>query len=88
MKLKIEFEPMDFDGEKIIVPVGASAVQYPFVIHMNESAAHILDLLKNEITEEELWADMSRHFQISHEQAAADAAELLGQLREEGLVAP
>ena len=86
MKLKIEFEEIDLDGEKIVIPVGASAEQHQCILRINESAKHLLDLLNSEITEEQLWTDMSQYFGISQEQAATDGAEMLEQLREEGLV--
>ena len=88
MKLKVNLEFADFGEEKMAVLIGEYENQQPFVLKINEAAEYLLKLLRIERTEKEIMAEMSRHYGISREQAAADVAEMLGQLREEGLVAP
>ena len=88
MKLNAAFETVRLDGETIAVPITAAAANQAFVLKLNDSAAYLLDLLKNDTTEEKICAAMSRRFHIPPEQAAADAAEMLSGLREGGLLTP
>lgn len=52
MKLKYTFESMELDDRIIAVPVGDGAQDFRGVVKLNDSAAEIFDLLKQETTEE------------------------------------
>ena len=52
MRLKCDFEVMELNEEKIAVPVGDNATKINGVIKLNDTAASILELLKEETSEE------------------------------------
>ncbi len=54
MKLKFTFESMKLEDAIIAVPVGNSAETFRGVIKLNDSAAEIFELLKEETSEEEI----------------------------------
>lgn len=54
MKLKYEFEVMNLEDHFVAVPVGEGATEYHGVIKMNDSAAIMFNLLKEETTEHEI----------------------------------
>jgi len=54
MKLKFLFESMELDDQIVAVPVGKSAQEFRSIIKLNDSAAEMFSLLKQEITEEEM----------------------------------
>ena len=52
MKLRYEFSVMEMDGEYMAVPVGDNAEQFNGMLRMNDVSAGILDLLKEDTTEQ------------------------------------
>lgn len=62
MRLKYTFETMELEDKVIAVPVGESAKEFRGVIRLNESAAEIFDLLKQETTEEAVVAVLKERY--------------------------
>ena len=87
MKLIFPFETLIMDGEIMVVPVGVAADQCKFVIKMNDSAAFILELLRNDISEEDICAKLSRRYHLPRIQAARDASQVINVLQKEGWIA-
>lgn len=54
MKLNYDFVVTDMGDELVAVPVGENADQFHGMIRMNDSAAEVLELLKEELRIEEL----------------------------------
>lgn len=62
MKLKYSFEMMELDDRMVAVPVGDSAQEFRGVIRLNDSAAEIFDLLKQETTEEGIITELKKRY--------------------------
>ncbi len=54
MKLKYHFDAVDMGDEIISVPVGDGAEQVQGVLRLNHSGNEIMELLKDEITEDKI----------------------------------
>lgn len=86
MKLKYEFAIEEVAGEKIAVAVGTNLGKRN-IIRLNSTAAHIMNVLKNDVTVEEIISSVKDHFEID------DTAEMeksvnsfIEKLRKEDLV--
>lgn len=62
MKLKYTFETMELDDHIIAVPIGEGAREFRGVVKLNESAAEIFELLKQETTEASVVTLMKRRY--------------------------
>lgn len=72
MRLKFAFETMELDNQVIAVPVGEGAREFHGVIKLNETGARILELLKNETTEEDIVQVLEKEYAVSHEKIVED----------------
>lgn len=54
MKLKYSFESVDMGDEIILVPVGEGANEVKGVIKLNKEGLEIVELLKNNITKDQI----------------------------------
>lgn len=61
-KLKYMFETMELDDQRVAVPVGDGAQDFKGVIKLNESAAEIFELLKQETTEDAVVAKLRKKY--------------------------
>jgi len=86
MKLKYEMEMMEIDGSPMAVPVD-SGDEFRGVLHMNETTADILEILKNDVTEGELVAAMKELYDADEAQIRRNVEKVLGILRQYGLLA-
>lgn len=84
MKLKSTFMTHSIDGTKFLVPVGAAT--FNGVVRSNQSAAFLVELLKEETSEEALVEAMCAKYDAPRETIAADVRELLDQLRALGAI--
>lgn len=80
MKLKPNFITQQIDGTQFLIPIGGEA--FHGIVRSNETAAFIVDMLKNETTEQEIVDAMCREYNAPREVLAADVAEALAKLRE------
>jgi uncharacterized protein YihD (DUF1040 family) len=62
MKLKYTFETMKLDEYIVAVPVGDDAEKFHGVIKLNESAAEIFDLLKEDTTEDVIIDELKNRY--------------------------
>ena len=67
MKLKYQFECMNLDDRVVAVPVGEDAQKFQGVVRLNESAAEIFDLFREETTEEAVAAELKKRHGDSSE---------------------
>lgn len=79
MKLKTEFVTKNMGDTQVMVAVGGSS--FTGVVRSNKTAAFIVDLLKEEITREQIVARMLDKYDASEEQISADVDSILKKLR-------
>ena len=87
MHLKYAFDTMELDELTIAVPVGENVSQFRGVIKLNETAAYILKLLKNEISEEEIVKEMEKEYDVPHELIIEDVKRYISEFEKRGLLA-
>ena len=85
MKLQEGFITQDVDDTQFLVAVGREA--FSGIVRSNPTAAFIVNLLKQETTEEKIVDEMARQYDAPREQIAADVAEILATLRRIGALA-
>ncbi len=61
-KLKYTFEMMELDDTIVAVPVGDGAQDLRGVVKLNQSAAEIFELLKQETTEDMVVAELKKKY--------------------------
>ena len=79
MKLKENFITQDIDDTQFLVPVGAEA--FNGIVRNNKTAAYVVNLLKEETTEEQIVDAMFARFDAPRETIVADVREALNTLR-------
>ena len=86
MKNKYTFERMELDGSIVAVPVGENAADFHAVLNLNEEAMRVLELLKEETTEEEIVSKLLLEYEGTREQISALVHVYIEQLRQEDLL--
>ncbi len=82
MKLNKNFLLHNTSGESILVPTGKA--EFSGVVRGNKTLGALLELLKKEISEEELVAAMKARFDAPEGAVEADTAKALAELRRIG----
>ena len=83
MKIKSGFVVRKIANQYMAVPVGARAKELHGMLGLNETAAFIWELLKEDRTEEELAALLYEEYEISEEHALETIKKFIEQLRNE-----
>ena len=86
MKIKSGFVVRKIANQYMAVPVGARAKELHGMIGLNETAAFLWELLKEERTEEELAALVYEEYEISEEHALETVQRFCKSLQEEGVL--
>ena len=86
MKLKYEFETVELDGEIMAVPVGDNAPELHGLLRLNETAADIIELLRNETDVEAVTDGLLQKYEGEHEAITAYVRQFVAQLTELGVV--
>ena len=81
MKLKYTFEAVDLGDEKILVPVGEDAAQVKGVFKMNPEGAEIVELLKNEVTEEQIVEYLEKKYENDRDSLQRNVRKVVNVLR-------
>ena len=84
MRLSKDFVVQEIGDEQILVPIGGSS--FYGVAKNNKTAAFIIRLLENDVTEDAIVAEMLNTYDVTKEQAAADVHEALDKLRSIGAI--
>lgn len=84
MKLKQEFVTHESNGENILVSTGVSG--FPGMVRGNKTFGAILELLKEETTEEEIISAMKQRFDAPEGVIRRDVEKALEKLREVGAI--
>ena len=79
MKLNPDFISQDIDDVQFLVPVGSEA--FRGIVRSNKTAAFIIDLLREETTEEAIINAMCDKFDAPRETISADVAKVIDTLR-------
>ena len=82
MIIKKELVKRDIAGDTILVPVGKTVYDATGLFVLNELGAFIWDLLPTVDTEAQIVDAILAQYDVSPEEAAADVAEFLSQLRQ------
>lgn len=86
MKLKKGFVTHTIGTDQLMVAVGAAAKQFPGMVSSNETAAFIVECLKNQISEEGIVDRLLEEYDVDRQTAAKDVADILGKLRSIGAI--
>ena len=86
MKIKDGFVVRKIANQYMAVPVGARAKELHGMIGLNETAAFLWELLKEERTEEELAALLYNEYEINEEKALETIRRFCVSLQEEGVL--
>ena len=86
MKLKYEFETVELDGEIMAVPVGDNAPELHGLLRLNETAADIIELLRNETDVEAVTDGLLQKYEGERDSIAAYVRQFVAQLTELGVV--
>ena len=86
MKIKSGFVVRKIANQYMAVPVGARAKELHGMIGLNETAAFLWELLKEERTEEELAALVFEEYEISEEEALHVVRRFGALLEKEGVL--
>ena len=86
MKIKGEFILREIVGETILVPVGATALEYNGMIIINDTGAYIWKALEQNTPKEEILSGLTDTYDVSEEEAKADLDEFLDTLEKAGIL--
>ncbi|MBQ1310919.1 MAG: PqqD family protein [Blautia sp.] len=87
MRLKFRIETIGLDGKIIGVPVGEEATAcFGGVLKLNDTAAYILELLKSEITEQEIIDRVEKEYKVSRDVLEKDVKKILNSFEERGFL--
>ena len=85
MKLKDQYETMAMRDKVVAVPVG-DEMTFSGALKLNKTGAAILELLKEETTEEEIVEQLSQRFDVPEEKLRKDVHAYISALIEKGLI--
>lgn len=86
MKLKDELMLHKVSDETVVVPTGKLSIEFQGIIRNNETAGSIMELLKEERTEEELVEEVLRVYDADRETVSRDVHRIILMLEQEGLL--
>ena len=84
MKLNENFVKHTMDGETVLVPMGGAGFHAP--VQGNDSVGVILDCLQNDVTEEEIVAEMRKRFKGDERLMREDVADVVRRLKKIGAI--
>ena len=87
MHLKHKFDCVELEDKTIAVPVGEASKTLHGVVRLNDTAALIFDLLKSDISEEEIVNTIMSEYNVSQAIAQADVQKCIQVFKEKGLLA-
>jgi len=87
MKLKFEFVMNNVADQIVAVPVGSDLENFNGFLKVNDIGAEILEILKNDVTVEEIVAEMlKKHPEATEAEASETVKEFTDKLIESGIV--
>lgn len=85
MKLKYSFETVEIDGQIMAVPVGDNADQLNSMLRLNDTAAFILGLLKEDREPEDIINTVIGHYSGDAGEIRKYVGEYLEMLKSNGI---
>lgn len=86
MKRNPDFILRSVADTRLLVPVGAAAVQFAGMVTVNDTSAYLWELLECEQTTETLTAALLKRYEIDEETARRDVEKVLSSLTEIGAI--
>lgn len=86
MKLKDGFITYNTGDENLLVATGEAGKSFNGIVRNNETAAFIAELLKNEITEDEIVNKILGEYDVDEKTARKDVKKLLDTFKREGFL--
>lgn len=86
MKLKYKFVTNEVAGKTVAVAVGEDLESFGGFIKLNETGAFIFNLLREEISKEEIVTAVLGEYDVSEEQAVKSTEEFLEYLSSFGVI--
>ncbi len=86
MKLKYEFVTNFVAGKTVAVAVGKGLNEFGGFIKLNDTGAFIFELLKKEISEEEIVNALLKEYDVTEEKARESTKEFLEYLSSKGVI--
>ena len=83
MKLKNEFITHTSGDEQLMISAGGS---FNGMVRSNSTAGEIIDMMKKEITREEIIAAMLEKYEVEEAVLSADVDKVIAKLREIGAI--
>ena len=85
MRLKNHFESMTMRDRLVAVPVG-NGVQFNGALKLNKTAAAIFELLKDDVSQEQIVDALSRQFDAPRELLEKDVQNCIDEFRQKDLL--
>ncbi|MCI7086059.1 MAG: PqqD family protein [bacterium] len=82
MKIKGDFVLRKIADSVVVVPVGATAVDFGSMLNLNETGAFLFELLQKSASKEELLASMLNEYDVTSEKAEADIDKFINKLKD------
>ena len=86
MKLLYTFENVNLDGEIMAVPVGDNSENLHGMLRLNETAAFILDCLKEDTTEEKIVDKILTEYEGDRNEIAGYVSDYIAELKQAGVI--
>ena len=87
MKLKYNFVTNKVADMVVAVAVGEDVQKFDGFIKMNETGAYIFNMLKNDVTEDEITAAMEKEYEgVTSEELRKTVSEFIGRLKESDMI--
>lgn len=86
MKLKYQMGIQKILDFWAAIPVGKDASRYKGVMSLNETAKDMIEMLKDDVTEEQIVAKLLADYDVTEEELRRHVADFLQKLREEGIL--
>ena len=87
MKLKYSFVTNEVADKIVAVPVGDDLEKFNGFVKMNDIGAYIFNMLKNDVTEDEIVAAMLKDYEDATEQEVRETVkEFTGKLKAENVI--
>lgn len=88
MTIKGSFILREVAGSHVVVPVGASVVDFNGMITLNETGAFLWGLLSQDAAPEDLVRRLTEEYDVTPEEARRDVDAFLQRMRENDFLAP
>ena len=86
MQINKEFVLREIAGEYIIIPTGATVLEFNGLITVNETGVILWNMLQQEVTEDELVRGILEEYEVEEEVAREDIREFLDTLVNEKIL--